>query len=189
MRLLLGVATLVVVAIPLLTYAAFPPARRLLPALAGLDCDSQRVCVDSSELRHEADTLYMEARRFVQERLGPLERPPRMIFCHSNSCASYFGLTTSKAQTTGPFGTVIGPDAWLPYIVRHELIHQIQNERLGVLRIHSGPTWFIEGMAYSLSDDPRPNLGPPWQAYRDRFNTWYAGVQKPNLWIEAAELR
>ena len=104
-------------------------------------------------------------------------------------CASYFGLSTSKAQTTGLFGTVIGPDAWLPYLVRHELIHQLQNERMGTFRHHPSPEWFLEGMAYSLSDDPRSDLGASWQADRARFDTWYTGPKKANLWAEAARLR
>lgn len=189
MRWPLRAAILTVVAIPLFAYAAYPPARRLFPALAGLHCDLQRVCVDSAERLAEAESLYGEARRFVEQRLGPLESPPRMIFCRSDSCASYFGLSASKAQTTGPFGTVMGPGAWLPYLVRHELIHQSQNERMGMFRIHPGPEWFIEGMAYALSDDPRSDLGSPWQAHREQFNAWYKGPQKANPWAEAANVR
>jgi hypothetical protein len=189
MRWPLGAAILAVIATPLFAYAAFPPARRLFPAIAGLDCDVGRVCAESPERLHQAELLYSEARQFVQDRLGSLESPPRTIFCRTEWCASYFGLSTSKAQTTGPFGTVIGPDAWLPYLVRHELIHQLQNERMGMFRLHPGPEWFLEGMAYSLSDDPRSDLGAPWQADRARFDTWYTAPKKANLWAEAASLR
>jgi hypothetical protein len=188
MRASLAVAILTVVGLPLLAYAAFPPARRLLPALAGVECVG-RICTDGPEHRHEAEQLYSDAIKFVHEKVGAIENPRQVIFCQLNGCASYFGLTKSKAQTTGPFGTVIGPEGWLPYIVRHELIHQLQNERLGEYRLRSGPDWFIEGMAYSMSDDPRADLGQPWQEYRDQFNRWYATSNKNQLWAEAVKIR
>ena len=184
----LAVAILTAVGLPLLAYAAFPPARRLLPTLAGVQCVGE-ICTDRPEQRHEAEQLYSEAVQFVHEKLGTIDNPPQIIFCQLNSCASYFGLRKSKAQTTGPFGTVIGPDGWLPYIVRHELIHQLQNERLGRYRMHPGPDWFIEGMAYSMSDDPRSDLGQPWQENRDHFNNWYAALNNDQLWVEAVKLQ
>ena len=158
MRAPLAVAILTIVGLPVLAYAAFPPARRLLPSLAGVACVG-RICTDRPEQRHEAERLYSDAVQFVHEKIGAINNPPQIIFCRLNSCASYFGLTKSKAQTTGPFGTVIGPEGWLPFIVRHELIHQLQNERLGKYRLRSGPDWFIESMAHSMSDDPRSDLG------------------------------
>jgi hypothetical protein len=189
MRLPLRVTLVAVVALPLVCFAAFPPARRLFPSIAGLDCDSRGVCAESPEQLRSARLLYDESRQFVQAALGPLERGPHTIFCQSEWCAVYFGLSMSKAQTTGPFGTVIGPDAWVPSLVRHELIHQVQNERMGMFRLHPGPEWLLEGMAYSLSGDPRADLGPPWQEYRARFDSWYAETGSANLWAAAKDLR
>jgi hypothetical protein len=177
------------VALPIVCFAAFPPARRLFPSIAGLDCDARGVCAESAQDLHRAQLLYDDAKQFVQVRLGPLDRGPHTIFCQSERCASYFGLSTSKAQTTGPFGTVIGPDAWVSYLVRHELIHQVQNERMGMFRLSPGPAWLLEGMAYSLSDDPRADLGPPWQEQRARFDTWFAAIGSANLWTAAKALR
>lgn len=189
MRWPMRVAMFAIVALPLVSFAAFPPVRRLLPSIVGLDCDSRGVCAESSQQLQRAQLLYDESKQFVQARLGSLVRGPRTIFCQSESCASYFGLSMSKAQTTGPFGTVIGPDAWVPYVVRHELIHQVQNEQMGMFRLHPGPEWLLEGMAYSLSDDPRADLGPPWQEQRARFDAWYAATGRANLWAAAKALR
>jgi hypothetical protein len=188
MRALLAVAILTVVGLPVLAYAAFPPARRLLPSLAGIQCIGG-ICTDRREQRDRAEQLYSGALQFVDEKIGAIENPPQVIFCQLQSCASYFGLTKSKAQTTGPFGTVIGPEGWLPYIVRHELIHQLQNEKLGKYRLGSGPEWFIEGMAYSMSEDPRADLGQPWQEYRDHFTKWYTTLNREQLWVEAARIQ
>lgn len=46
----------------------------------------------------------------------------------------------------------------------------------------------IEGMAYALSDDPRPELSEPYQTYRVRFEEWYRSVGKEMLWEFAHEL-
>ena len=32
--------------------------------------------------------------------------------------------------------------------------------------------WLSEGMAYSLSDDPREQLSEPFQTHRTKFNDW-----------------
>lgn len=72
--------------------------------------------------------------------------------------------------------------------MRHELIHHLQNERFGAVRnSFFKPTWFREGMAYSLSGDPRP-LPEPLQGYRAQFDAWFRGVGPARLWVEAEEL-
>lgn len=116
--------------------------------------------------RPEAERLYAEATSFLAENVGPVADTPRFIFCSSEACAATFGLGKRSAVTTGTIGTVIGPRAWKPYYVRHELIHHLQAQQLGTLRLLLKPSWFSEGMAYSLSEDPRPELIQPFQGYR-----------------------
>jgi hypothetical protein len=70
---------------------------------------------------------------------------------------------------------VIGPRAWKPFYVRHELIHYSQAERLGTLSLLLKPQWFVEGMAYALSQDPRAPLAEPFESYRRSFLAWYGG--------------
>lgn len=50
------------------------------------------------------------------------------------------------------------------------------------------PAWLMEGMAYALGQDPRPDLGEPWQQYRAAFEKWYQTVGKAHLWEEARKL-
>ena len=69
------------------------------------------------------------------------------------------------------------------------MIHHLQNEHLGFLKASfMAPEWFIEGMAYALSGDPRSKLSEPWESYRVRFRTWYAEIDKERLWLEASQL-
>jgi len=69
------------------------------------------------------------------------------------------------------------------------MIHHLQKERLRNIKAWLiTPEWFMEGMAYSLSDDPRPTLAPSWQQYRSEFEAWYRQVGKERLWTEASRL-
>ncbi len=38
------------------------------------------------------------------------------------------------------------------------------------------PTWLIEGMAYSVSNDPRRPLPEPLNGWRTQFESWYPSV-------------
>jgi hypothetical protein len=90
--------------------------------------------------------------------------------------------------TLGTWGTVIGPKAWTDYYVRHELIHHLQGQRLGVLNTLLKPPWFVEGMAYALSGDPRAPLAEPFEGYRRTFSAWMDAVDKGKLWENAGGL-
>ena len=68
------------------------------------------------------------------------------------------------------------------------MIHHLQAERLGVFGQWRRPAWLTEGMAYSLGQDPRPDLGEPWQEYRAAFETWYQAVGNARLWEEVRTL-
>ena len=78
-----------------------------------------------------------------------------------------FGFTGNVAYSVGDAAVVVSTRGWKPYLIRHELIHCLQVERIGGFRmiLHT-PTWLIEGMAYSMSDDPRHPLQEPWESYR-----------------------
>jgi hypothetical protein len=175
--------------LPAAAWASFKPVRVLAPELLGLHCTQQGICVDDVSRLTEAAALKAEAVTFVSARVGELENIPRMIFCSGAACAKAFGFTHQGAYNVGTFGLVVGPRGWLPYFVRHELIHHLQNERLGSLNAwFFKPTWFLEGMAYSLSDDPRRPLPGPLQDWRSSFETWYSEVGHHKLWQAASAL-
>jgi hypothetical protein len=175
-------------AVPLIAWFAVKPARVFAPELAGVNCVSASVCVDDATRLQEAAALYAEGMAFVPGALGAIEGKPRMIFCASQACADSFGLGARSAVTVGTLGTVIGPRAWKPFYVRHELIHYAQAERLGTLSLLLKPPWFVEGMAYALSQDPRAPLAEPFESHRSRFLAWYGGIGTQAVWQAARAL-
>jgi len=173
---------------PVAAWAFFKPVRIVAPELAGVSCIGDSLCTDDVSRYEQASKLYDEALSFVGASIGSIEDKPRVIFCSSDACFQSFGLGKRSAATIGTFGIVISPRAWKPYYVRHEMIHHLQNEKLGVFGAWNDPQWFIEGMAYSLSEDPRPKLSEPFEHYRSQFDHWYRQTGKDRLWEEARKL-
>lgn len=178
----------VLLSLPIAAWAFFKPVRILAPELAGVTCVNESICIDDPSRFAEALALYQSSLQFVGSSIGEIKQPPRVVFCVTEACNQSFGFK-SAANTIGTFGIVISPRAWKPYYLRHEMIHHLQKERLGNFQGWLvTPDWFIEGMAYHLSEDPRPALPEPLQQYRSRFNDWYKQVGKEQLWVEAAKL-
>jgi hypothetical protein len=189
MRLSLRLALLTLLALPLAAWAFFRPIRVLAPELAGVRCYSGGVCSDDPERVSEALSLKLEAVQFVQRKIGKIENVPRMIFCSSLACEKSFGFTGNASYNVGTSGLVVASRGWRDYYVRHELIHHVQGERLGVIRLWLfTPKWFIEGMAYSLSDDPRHPLQEPFEGFRSKYERWASQIPSQALWSRAEEL-
>lgn len=152
----------------------FKPARVVIPQVTGMTCVSDVLCLDDPAFAPEASALRTAAMAHVITRLGPFETPPRVLFCRHEGCFSRFGDPRIAAQNVGRFGMVINTTGWSRHIVAHEMIHQRQAEVLGTIAVaHTLPRWFVEGMAYSLSDDPRQMLPmPQLDIYRARFDDW-----------------
>ncbi len=113
-----------------------------------------------------------------------------MIFCSGRACSKSFGFTYDGAYNVGTFGLAISYRGWHPYFVRHELIHHLQNERLGSLNAWLfKPNWFKEGMAYSLSQDPRRPLPEALESYRTTYEAWAKGIALQDIWAEAEHLK
>ena len=182
------IALIALLTLPVAAWAFIKPVRVLAPELIGLTCHG-RVCVDDPSRMAEASGLYQGALQFVQVQVGELQALPRAVFCSTQACSESFGFTAVNAYNVGTFGIVVSHRGWRPYLVRHELIHHLQNEHLGSLRTWLfKPIWFREGMAYSLSQDPRRPLPQPLQGYRSEFETWFKQVGKSQLWREAEGL-
>jgi hypothetical protein len=176
-----------VLALPIAAWAFAKPVRVLAPQFEGLSCVG-RVCVDDVSRVAEALALYRGAVAFVDGSVGVLQSPPRALFCSTPACSADFGFGRRQAYTVGTFGIAISDRGWRPYYVRHELIHHLQNEHLGSVRnSFFKPAWFREGMAYSLSGDPR-TLPEPLQRYRAQFDAWLREVGMAGLWSQAERL-
>ncbi len=188
MKLTLRIAFLLLVVVPLAAWFIVKPVRVIAPTVNGMHCASKSVCIETADKLPEATALYEESLSFVGKSVGAIQGRPLVVFCSTPTCADRFGLGARSAVTIGTLGTVIGPNAWKAYYVRHELIHHLQGQQFGVLRRLFMPSWLIEGMAYALSEDTRAKLAEPWQQYRDQFNQWLATVGRENMWDAARSL-
>jgi hypothetical protein len=173
---------LTLLAIPALSWAFFKPMRVLAPQLAGQTC-VDAVCVDDPSRLPQAEAIYRDALAFVNLQVGQIASPPRVVLCSTVACSQRFGFTDNGAYTVGVSGIVISHRGWAPYFARHEMIHHLQNERLGVFGAWLGrPTWWREGMAYSLSLEERRPLPQPLQSYRSGFDQWLSRSGRDRLW-------
>jgi hypothetical protein len=181
-------AILLVVVLPPVAWFLVKPVRVIAPTFAGVTCPKPTLCVDDPAKLDEAGKLYTEAEAFVSANVEQIGRAPKLVFCSTERCAQDFGLGRRAAVSLGTLGIVIGPRAWQDYLVRHEMIHYVQGRRLNVLRLLFMPKWFVEGMAYAMSEDPRAPLAEPFEGWRSEFRAWHARVAPDALWAEARKL-
>lgn len=174
---------------PLTVWAIYKPVRVFAPELvSGITCESATICLDDTSRYAEAVKLYDEAIQFVISSVGEIKKKPRIIFCATESCFNAFGFNKASAHAVGTSGIVISPRAWKYYYIRHEIIHHLQAEKMGVISQWRSPAWFTEGMAYSLSQDPRKTLSRPHQEYREKFAQWYETIGNERLWEVSRKL-
>ncbi|KVL22734.1 hypothetical protein [Burkholderia sp. MSMB1826] len=174
------------VALPIAAYALVKPLRVVAPALVpGVSCPSADICTDDVATLGAAQQLYRDGAARAAAAVGAFRAAPRIVFCATRACADAFGLGTRAALTLGDFGIVIAPRGWQTYFLAHELIHHRQAEVLGNLAVLTKPRWLIEGMAYSLSDDPRHPLAQPFESWRTQFTAWNAARGTQPLWDAA----
>ena len=184
--LLLAIATF---ATPVSLWAFCKPVRALAPEWAGVLCYNDGVCTDDPTRVHEALSLKTEAMSFVRAWAGEFDASPKMIFCTTEECDRRFGFKGNAAYNMGAAALVVASRGWKSYYVRHELIHCVQVERIGGFRmLFRTPTWLIEGMAYSESQDPRHPLQEPWEGYRKSYEEWRKQWPPEIIWSRATEL-
>ena len=182
-------AAAVLLALPFAAWALWKPIRVLAPEFAGVACYAGNVCTDDPTKVAEALSLRHEAIEFVNRRAGSFKASPRMVFCTMPRCDRSFGFSGNAAYNVGSAGIVVSGRGWHSYYVRHELIHCVQVERIGGFRmLFHTPTWLVEGMAYSMSEDPRRPLGEPWESYRRKYEVWAAEAPPEMLWQRASAL-
>lgn len=132
MHMLIWVLLIGLVCTPATAWTFYKPTRMLAPEWNGGSCLSETVCTDDASRYEEALALYDAAYAFVRESVGVIEQKPREIFCTSQACFQSFGFNKAAAHTVGISGIVISPREWKDYCLRHEMIHHLQAERLGV---------------------------------------------------------
>lgn len=169
------------------TLAIPNPLRALAPGLFGFVCE-ERVCVDDPRRLAEAKEFVRSARAAVARKLDGPNAMPLALFCSSKACYDIFGKRSSTAETFGGEAILIGPRGWAAHFVRHELIHVAQYEKLSFMRAWRGPRWINEGMAYSLSEDPRHPLPAELEAWRTQYEGRLGGEEGTALWARVEAL-
>ena len=159
----------------------YKPLRGITPETFGLACVTESLCVEDVSAVDEAARLRDDALRFVAENVGQIDQPPRVLFCSSQDCFARIGNPAVTALYFWGLDTLLINDkGWQDYILRHELIHHWQVEKFGPVQASRLPRWYIEGMAYSFSQDPRDPLPrTDIQAWRAQFIAW---VEEGNDW-------
>lgn len=181
-HLLLGLV-IVATALPVAAMAFVKPLRVAVPALMpGITCIDARICIDDVSRLTAAEKLYADGSAVASKAVGQFRQTPRMVFCATSQCADMFGLGARAAEAVGDIGLIVAPRGWKTFYVAHELIHHRQAEELGNLALFTKPKWMIEGMAYSLSEDPRHPLGGPLEAWRSEFEAWRAKHAAGDFW-------
>lgn len=94
----------------------------------------------------------------------------------------YLWYGKAAAKAVGNLGLLVAPRGWKDFYITHELIHHRQAEEWGNIAMLTKPKWLVEGMAYSLSDDPRPTLSVPFQQWRAQFKLWHQQNPDSNIW-------
>lgn len=87
-----------------------------------------------------------------------------------------------------PGNIVLARRGFFKHYLIHELIHEAQIQNHGITATVSKPQWYIEGMAYSLSLDPRDKLNPKFEGYRKKFEIWLSEVGKEEMWKAGNDL-
>lgn len=181
------VFSLALLALPLTAWSFAKPLRLLAPEFNGVTC-FESVCVDDRSRMGEAKALYQSAHKHVSDKLTPLTDHPVMVFCSTLDCYKSFGGGAERAITYPKLGSLIAPSSWAPHFARHELIHALQAQELGAVRMMRGPPWFREGMAYSVSEPPSHDMPPQFQGYRTQYESWAASIETTELWSAARTL-
>jgi hypothetical protein len=163
------------------------PLRILAPQADGMICRAA-VCVEDPAQMRRAQRLQREAMAAVDHKLVAIKSPPLTIFCSTRKCYRSFGGGAERGATLFDLGVILPPGSWVPYIVEHEYIHMLQAQELGLMGRCLRPDWYIEGMAFSVSDPPAWDLPAYARPLVARYVAWERRTGRENVWREARRL-
>lgn len=132
----------------------------LTPNWSGFSEISDSVYVDNqmslSQRQEFLKTLDLAKRR-VSTFFGGIEGTPEVFACSTEECfISYGGFGLQKGKAYGASMLLLSPRGLDVVIASHELTHIELHHRIGVLKSwYEIPSWFDEGLAVLVSEDPR----------------------------------
>ncbi|HEJ8088101.1 TPA: hypothetical protein SMI57_005015 [Serratia liquefaciens] len=168
---------------------AIKQLRVAVPALMpGISCPTVTICTDNLARFGDAQKLYQTAYAHTRTAVGPFSSNPRVVFCSTQACAERFGMGKRAAVAVGNIGLIVAPRGWTTFYLTHEMIHYRQAESFGNLAMLTKPSWLIEGMAYSMSGDPR-QLSPPFAEWRTQFEMWQATLGNQTVFTAGKSIK
>jgi hypothetical protein len=189
-----------VAAIALLAFVIAVPIgiAMVQPVLAALVCprcfgfvlQSGELYVESTmpdETRAALTTALAEGEKKVADFYDGLRTAPRILACATRACVERLGGGGSKGAAYLSVGLRLAPDGLDPVIIAHERAHVELHGRIGLLNFWTGaiPTWFDEGLAAVVSDDPR-YFRPVGEGDRCRAAPDGVMPERLNDWLKAA---
>ena len=123
--------------------------------LGALHDDMRVEAAARPEQQAQALRLRDEAYARLTAVMGSVQSRPVHVFCFSDACYQRFGGGTPRAKSFGHYRTLIGPHGMTVAYVAHEWWHAELHRRIGFWLWRDVPTWFDEGTAVWISDDPR----------------------------------
>ncbi len=166
-------ASYVLMAVGLVVAVVMPgPQHLICPSCHGLVAAASNIHVDPVVPRSEHAAIVariVRARQRVAGFFGKLRAAPRIIVCRSRHCARTFDTIGAKGVAFAWHAVVLTPSRIFTVIAAHELAHIELHWRMGLWGWVRGtvPSWFDEGLATLISDDPRFRRDAPAAAVRE----------------------
>ncbi len=132
------------------------------PSSLGMERVAPKVFVNhemSSEDRKKVARIVTEAKGKIITFYGSTISAPDILICSTYECFSGLGGTAQRGLQLGKSKILISPKGISIPILAHELSHAELRTRMnarmdGIFGIPSMPTWFDEGLAVAVSDEP-----------------------------------
>jgi hypothetical protein len=137
--------------------------------------------------RKRALELVAESEQRLVRYYGNVASTPKLFFCSTETCFRSFGGSTNRAKTFGDYGSLFSPRGLSVPILSHERSHsELYSRTGGFLTMRRVPSWFDEGLAVAVSEEPTHAESVCEEARKD-------GVPLPSLaelesksqWLEA----
>jgi hypothetical protein len=131
----------------------------LVPSWSGFEKIADHVWVDNQmppPQREEFIDILNSARQRARHFIGDLQGNANIFACSTEACYRDAGGGSSKGIALGDAALLLSPRGLDVVILCHELVHIELHHRIGVLRsANTIPSWFDEGLAVLISEDPR----------------------------------
>lgn len=131
----------------------------LAPSWFGFSEISEGVYVDdqmSPGQRQEFLKILSLSKERVSAFFGSIEASSKVFACSTEECFVSHGGVTAKGKAYGDSMLLLSPRGLDAVIASHELTHIELHGRVGAFRSwRAMPSWFDEGLAVLVSEDPR----------------------------------